>query len=125
MLANHSPKQRKVLASNDFHALNEIESHLLDFQQHYEHIATPLEWKFTKDHLNALLGRVAAHHADHTLAVYPDHEYVTEISCQTIKVTMTGSMPVNSTAAPATMATKRKVVHQASVRRSFSRAAAS
>jgi len=67
-----------------------------------------LEWKFTKDHLNALLGRVAAHHADHTLAVYPDHEYVTEISCQTTKVTMTGSMPVNSTAAPATMATNKK-----------------
>src|SRR6476646_1166611 len=36
VLANHSPKQRKVLAPNDFHALNEIESHLLDFQQHYE-----------------------------------------------------------------------------------------
>jgi len=53
-----------------------------------------LGWKFTKDHLNALLGRVAAHHADHTLAVYPDHEYVTESSCQTTKVTMTGSMPV-------------------------------
>jgi hypothetical protein len=33
---------------------------------------------------------------------------VTEISCQTTKVTMTGSMPVNSTAAPATMATKKK-----------------
>ena len=108
MLANHSPKQRKVLASNDFHALNEIESHLLDFQQHYEQIATPLEWKFTKDHLNALLERVAAHHADHTLAAYPDHEYVTEISRQTTKVTMPGSMPVNSTAAPATMATNKK-----------------
>ena len=66
-----------------------------------------MEWKFTKDHLIALLERVAAHHADHTLAVYPDHEYVTEISCQPTKVTMTGSMPVNSTAAPATMAKEK------------------
>ena len=100
-------------------------SHTCSTQQHYEQIATPLEWKFTKDHLNALLERVAAHHADHTLAAYPDREYVTEISCQTAKVTMPGSMPVNSTAAPATMAGTRNVVHQASVRRSFSRAAAS
>jgi len=83
-------------------------SHTCSTQQHYEQIATPLEWKFTKDHLNALLERVAAHHADHTLAAYPDREYVTEISCQTTKVTMPGSMPVNSTAAPATMATNKK-----------------
>jgi hypothetical protein len=83
-------------------------SHTCSTQQHYEQIATPLEWKFTKDHLNALLERVAAHHADHTLAAYPDREYVTEISCQTTDVTMTGSMPVNSTAAPATMATNKK-----------------
>ena len=60
--------QRKVLAPNDFHTLNEVESPLLAFQQHYEQIATPFEWKFTKDDLNALLERVAAHDADRTLA---------------------------------------------------------
>ena len=49
-------------------------SHTCSTQQHYEQIATPLEWKFTKDHLNALFERVAAHHADHTLAAYPDRE---------------------------------------------------
>ena len=60
--------QRKVLAPDDFHTLNEVESRLLDFQQHYEQIATRFEIKFTKDDLNALLERVAAHDADRTLA---------------------------------------------------------
>ena len=52
----------------NFHTLNEVESRLLDFQQHYEQIATRFEIKFTKDDLNALLERVAAHDADRTLA---------------------------------------------------------
>ena len=61
--------QRKVVSPNDFHTLNEVESRLLDFQQHYEEIATPFEWKFTKNDLNALLERIAAHDdANHTLA---------------------------------------------------------
>jgi hypothetical protein len=34
---------------------------LLAFQQHYEQVATPFEWRFTKNDLNALLDRVAAH----------------------------------------------------------------
>jgi hypothetical protein len=34
---------------------------MLDFQHHYEQIATPFEWKFTKNDLNALLERIAAH----------------------------------------------------------------
>jgi hypothetical protein len=53
--------QRKVVLPNDFHTLDEVESRLLDFQQYYEQIATPFEWKFTKDDLNALLERIAAH----------------------------------------------------------------
>ena len=53
--------QRKVISPNDFHTLNEVEARLLDFQQYYEQIATPFEWKFTKDDLNALLERIAAH----------------------------------------------------------------
>ena len=44
-----------------FHTLDEVESRLLDFQQYYEQIATPFEWKFTKDDLNALLKRIADH----------------------------------------------------------------
>ena len=42
---------------------------LLELQQHYEQIATPFEWKFTKNDLNALLERIAAHdNADPALA---------------------------------------------------------
>jgi hypothetical protein len=53
--------QRKVGSPNDFHTLGEVEARLLDFQHYYEQIATPFEWKFTKDDLNALLKRIAAH----------------------------------------------------------------
>jgi hypothetical protein len=53
--------QRKVVSPNDFHTLDEVETRLLDFQQYYEQIATPFKWKFTKDDLNALLERSAAH----------------------------------------------------------------
>ena len=53
--------QRKVVSPNDFHTLDEVQARLLDFQQSYEQIATPFEWKFTKDDLNALLERIAAH----------------------------------------------------------------
>ena len=61
--------QRKVVSPNDFRDLSEVESRLLDFQQHYEQIATPFEWKFTKNDLNALLERIAGHdNADPTLA---------------------------------------------------------
>ena len=52
---------RKVASPNNFRDLSDVESRLLDFQQHYEQIATPFEWKFTKDDLNALLERIAAH----------------------------------------------------------------
>ncbi len=53
--------QRKVVSPNDFHTLDQVEARLLDFQHYYEQIATPFEWKFTKDDLNALLERIAAH----------------------------------------------------------------
>ena len=61
--------QRKVVSPNDFHTLDEVEARLLNFQQYYEQIATPFEWKFTKTELHALLERIAAHdNADRTLA---------------------------------------------------------
>ena len=53
--------QRKVLAPNDFRDLGEVEARLLAFQQHYEQLATPFEWKFTKDDLNTLLKRITVH----------------------------------------------------------------
>lgn len=46
--------QRKVLAPNDFTDLAEVETRLLNFQDHYEQIAQPFEWKFTSADLDAL-----------------------------------------------------------------------
>jgi hypothetical protein len=51
--------QRKVLTPNDFADLAKVEQRLLAFQTHYEQIATPFEWKFTRKDLNALLARTA------------------------------------------------------------------
>jgi hypothetical protein len=49
--------QRKVLTPNDFASLAEVEDRLLRFQEHYEQIAAPFEWKFTRADLDALLER--------------------------------------------------------------------
>jgi hypothetical protein len=60
---------RKVVSPNDFRDLSDVEFRLLDFQQHYEQIATPFGWKFTNNDLNALLDRIADHDtADPALA---------------------------------------------------------
>jgi hypothetical protein len=53
--------QRKVLTPNDFENLDAVKRRLLDFQTHYEQIATPFEWRFTTTDLHALLARIAAH----------------------------------------------------------------
>ena len=47
--------QRKVVTSNDFPSLKELEQRILNFQQYYEQIAKPFEWKFTREDLNKLL----------------------------------------------------------------------
>ena len=51
--------QRKVLTPNDFSSLAEAETRLLGFQRHYERIAKPFEWTFTRKHLNDLLEKLA------------------------------------------------------------------
>ena len=50
--------QRKVLTPNDFPSLEAVEARLLQFQAHYEQIATPFEWKFTRDDLARLLAKL-------------------------------------------------------------------
>jgi DDE superfamily endonuclease len=50
--------QRKVLTPNDFTDLAEVEARLLDFQDHYERIAQPFEWKFTRVDLDSLLAKI-------------------------------------------------------------------
>jgi hypothetical protein len=50
--------QRKVLTPNDFASLQEVEQRLLAFQQLYEQIAKPFEWKFTRLDLQALVAKL-------------------------------------------------------------------
>ena len=50
--------QRKVLAPNDFADLGQIERRLLEFERHYEQIAQPFRWKFTRRDLHNILNRI-------------------------------------------------------------------
>jgi hypothetical protein len=52
--------QRKALTPNDFGSLAEVEDRLLAFERYYEAIATPFEWRFTKDDLHALMRKLAS-----------------------------------------------------------------
>ena len=47
-----------MLAPNDFASLAEVEDRLLRFQAHYEAMATPFQWTFTRYDLLALLTRL-------------------------------------------------------------------
>lgn len=51
--------QRKVLTPNDVASLAEVEHRLLAFQERYERIATPFEWKFSRKDLTRVLARLA------------------------------------------------------------------
>lgn len=53
--------QRKVLTPNDFRSLSEVEDRLLRFQDHYEKIAKPFEWKFTREDLSKMLIKISNH----------------------------------------------------------------
>lgn len=50
--------QRKALTPNELNNLAEVEDHLMAFQSYYETVATPFEWKFTKDDLHRLLEKL-------------------------------------------------------------------
>jgi hypothetical protein len=52
--------QRKVLTPSDFSGLAEVEDRLLRFQQHFESMATPFDWKFTRQDLARLTKKLAA-----------------------------------------------------------------
>jgi hypothetical protein len=51
--------QRKALTPNDFSCLNEVEDRLLRFQEYYERMATPFDWRFTRDDLARLTKKLA------------------------------------------------------------------
>jgi hypothetical protein len=50
--------QRKLLAPNDFPNLTSLEIQLLEFQNYYEKIAKPFNWKFTKEDLKGVLAKI-------------------------------------------------------------------
>ena len=50
--------ERKALTPNDFDSLASLEWRILEFQRHYERIAKPFEWKFTRRDLDQWLDRL-------------------------------------------------------------------
>lgn len=52
--------QRKVLTPSDSASLTELGERILSFQAEYGNLASPFEWKFTRDDLAGLLRRLAA-----------------------------------------------------------------
>jgi hypothetical protein len=52
--------QRKVLTPNDFPNLAAVADRLRQFEIHFEAIAQPFEWKFTRKDLTRLLEKLAA-----------------------------------------------------------------
>ena len=60
--------QRKALTPNDFSCLNEVEDRLLRFQEYYESMATPFDWRFTRYDLAKLTKKFLAEPAPLRLA---------------------------------------------------------
>lgn len=60
--------QRKVLTPNDFTSLASVEDRLLRFQEHYEQVAKPFEWTFTRRDLTKLLSKLDTAQETHRLA---------------------------------------------------------
>ena len=52
--------QRKVLTPNDFPSLAAVEERLLAFQDHYQAIAQPFTWTFTRRDLATLLNKLSS-----------------------------------------------------------------
>ena len=52
--------ERKVLTPPDAASLEELATRILAFQDHYEDLAAPFEWKFTRADLARLLDRLAS-----------------------------------------------------------------
>lgn len=64
----YSILQRKLLEPNDFTDLAELAHTLNAFEHHWNQIAEPFDWRFTRDDLAALLDRLAAHEPNLQLA---------------------------------------------------------
>jgi hypothetical protein len=51
--------QRKALTPNEAPNLPALQTQIMDFQQRYESIAKPFEWRFTKADLQRVLAKLA------------------------------------------------------------------
>jgi hypothetical protein len=60
--------QRKVLTPNDFVCLESLEERLFQFQDHYEKIAKPFEWKFSREDLSKMLKKLFKQSGDLALS---------------------------------------------------------
>ena len=61
-------RNRKLLEPNDFSDLGELARTLNAFEHHWNEIAEPFDWRFTRDDLAALITRLAAHESQLQLA---------------------------------------------------------
>ena len=52
--------QRKAFTPNDFRSLSELEQRLLAFQKHYETVARPFQWRFTRRDFRRLMRKLDA-----------------------------------------------------------------
>ena len=57
--------QRKAISPNDFADLNQLSERIMDFQDRYNTTATPFDWTYTRDDLNAFLHRLDLHDTPH------------------------------------------------------------
>ena len=64
----YSVLQRKVLTPNDFASTADLQDRILRFQSHYENIAKPFQWKFTRKDLHRLMQRLEPSHSAARLA---------------------------------------------------------
>ena len=60
--------QRKALTPNDFGSLAELEQRLRGYGRHWRTIAEPFEWSFTRQDLERVLAKIAAHEPQLALA---------------------------------------------------------
>jgi len=50
--------QRKAINPNDFADLDQLSERIIGFQDRYNTTATPFDWTYTRDDLNAFLNRL-------------------------------------------------------------------
>ena len=65
----HSIIQRKLLDPNDFESPAELARALNDFERHYNEIAQPFAWNFTRQDLAELMKRLDERQPDRPLAL--------------------------------------------------------